>query len=181
MSPNAAPRRRALTLWPEWSWAICDPVCRKDRENRDWEPPPSLVGDWLAIHAGKYIGGRPGDSATVEGLTDLRQTAECIAEERGESWQLPCYSELIPRIVTSAVVAVVRVAGVEHGPENGWYTGQPGFGWVLDRLKVLPKPVPCKGAQGLWWLPDEVLRQVREQLGNRSAGSILREGRPHAV
>jgi len=47
----------------------------KDRENRTWSPPAYLIGDWLAIHAGKHIGGKPGDDALLAGLTDLRDLA----------------------------------------------------------------------------------------------------------
>lgn len=165
----SGPRRRALTLWPEWAWAICDPVCRKDRENRLWEPPANLIGDWLAIHAGKHIGGRPGDVALQEGLLDLRQMAENVADDRGESWEIPVCSDLIPQIATSAVVAVVKVPWFEYGEEAGWYNGKPSYGWVLANLQILPEPVKCKGAQGLWWLPDDVLAQVRAQLAGKGA------------
>ena len=46
----------ALTLWPEWAYAITH--LGKDVENRDWERLPTwLTGRYLAIHAGAHIGG----------------------------------------------------------------------------------------------------------------------------
>jgi len=48
---------KALTLWPEWAWAVC--CLFKRVENRGYKPPASDIGAPLMIHAGKYIGGRP--------------------------------------------------------------------------------------------------------------------------
>lgn len=166
---RAGRRRRALTLWPEWAWAISH--LGKNRENRSWAPPDDMIGDWLAIHAGAYVGGRPGDSAVLEGLNDLRNTVECIAEEEGSGLSLPYYAELIPQITTGAVVAVCRVTGVERSVEPaGWYNGEPNVGWKLEQVRVLETPVRCKGAQGLWVLPHDVLVKVREQLHTDAAG-----------
>ena len=156
----------ALTLWPEWAWAIAH--FGKDIENRTWPPPARILGKRLAVHAGKHIGGKPGDNALLEGLTKLREMAECVADERGDRRRaggLPMYSDLLPQITTSAIVAVVKVTGDIRGTEAGWYNGLPNYGWKLTDLITLPKPVPCKGAQGLWELPPDVLAKVREQLG----------------
>ncbi len=168
-------QRLALTIWPEWAWAIAH--FGKDIENRTWVPPRYIVGKWLAIHAGAHIGGRKGDVALLEGLSDLREMAESVADERGGDSMgggLPEYSELISKIATSAVVAVVKVKGHIYGDAMGWYAGPetlnadgkvvPSYGWELASLIALPVPVKCKGAQGLWPLPVDVLAQVREQL-----------------
>ena len=32
------------------------------------------------------------------------------------------------------------------------------FGWVLDDIKPVPEPIPFKGAQGFFDVPDELLR-----------------------
>lgn len=166
-------QRLALTLWPEWAWAIAHRG--KDIENRTWRPPEYLIGKWLAIHAGKHIGGRPGDTALLEGLQDLLE----MGEEAGA--EIPVFSDLIPQIATSAVVAVVKVRGSIHGDAKGWYAGPetcnahgsvvPNYGWQLDNVLVLPQPVPCKGAQGLWLPPPDVLAGVREQLARIEARS----------
>lgn len=45
----------------------------------------------------------------------------------------------------------------------GDYT--PGrFGWVLDNVRALPVPIPCRGKQGLWTPPAEVLAQITATL-----------------
>lgn len=46
---------KAITLWPEWVWAIC--CLQKRVENRGWIPPASMLGETIAIHAGKALGG----------------------------------------------------------------------------------------------------------------------------
>jgi len=38
---------------------------------------------------------------------------------------------------------------------NHKYTEGP-FCWVLEAVAMLSKPIPCKGAQGLWVLPAEI-------------------------
>lgn len=40
------------------------------------------------------------------------------------------------------------------------------IGWVLADVIALPEPVPCRGAQGLWTLPDDVERRVMAQVGD---------------
>jgi hypothetical protein len=46
--------------------------------------------------------------------------------------------------------------------ERRWWFG--GFALVLDEVRDLKRPVPCKGALGLWPVPKDVLAQVRAQL-----------------
>lgn len=67
------------------------------------------------------------------------------------------------------VVAVGKVRGPIEGEPRGWYIGSPSIGWLFDRVVRLPVPVPCRGAQGLWELPPDVLAAVREQIARRAA------------
>lgn len=61
------------------------------------------------------------------------------------------------------IIAVARLADVVQDHPSRWYVGDGVLGWVLDAVVALPQPVPCRGAQGLWPIPEEQLRQVREQ------------------
>jgi hypothetical protein len=73
------------------------------------------------------------------------------------------------------IVGVVRVVGVVNDDDDTcmppgqsrWYFGP--FGWVLDNVTSID-PVPCKGMQGLWELPPEVLSTVRERYRLVQAG-----------
>ena len=42
---------KALTLTPEWAWAVT--ALDKRVENRTWRPPERMIGQRIAIHAGK--------------------------------------------------------------------------------------------------------------------------------
>lgn len=79
----------------------------------------------------------------------------------GEVW-------LDPVVSCSGVVAVCRYGGfvtvtqdMTADEPDPWFEGP--YGWRLDGLFVLPDPVPCKGAQGLWDLPHDVQGRVRIQ------------------
>ncbi len=37
--------------------------------------------------------------------------------------------------------------------------------WVLEAITKLSKPIPCKGAQGLWVLPVEIETLIWQDLG----------------
>lgn len=74
-------RLMAITLWPEWAWAIDLPSTLAKRvENRDWAPPGRYLAPHralLAIHAGAHIGGRKGLPARREGLLSVAMMARC--------------------------------------------------------------------------------------------------------
>jgi hypothetical protein len=133
---------RGLTLHQPWAFAIAH--LDKRVENRTWEPPAWLVGGFLAIHAGK---------------TFDREAALSLMEEFDEGVVPP------PRAASyasSAIVAVARVEEVRREPRglDLWWCGP--VGWYLGEVVAID-PVPCRGAQGLWTLPPDVLATVRER------------------
>lgn len=171
------PKLRALTLHPEWAWAICN------LDKRDENRPPSVVrmvlnvigGGWLAIHAGKSVGGRAKWLAHREGIEALESmarragwTPRCLRPgEHGLRFALrpDLYGLRAPLVtaplVTSAIVALCRVG--PGNPDSPWAVpGQAQIG--LRDLFVLPEPVPCSGKQGLWTVSDEVVAKVFAQV-----------------
>jgi hypothetical protein len=80
-----------------------------------------------------------------------------------------------------AVAALAEVAGCHHAtdcfghsPESGNYRGYCSpwaaagqFHIVLTNVRPLATPVPCRGMLGLWRLPDDVEKAVREQMEER--------------
>lgn len=171
------PLLRALTLHPEWAWASC--YLGKGDENR---PPRvakmvlNVIGDgWLAIHAGKYVGGRAKWLAHREGIDALEDMAHragwvprCLRPgEHGLRFALrPDLHGLRAPIVTAPLVtsAIVALTRVRPGnPDSPWAVpGQAQIG--LRDLFVLPEPVPCSGKQGLWTVSDAVAVKVYAQL-----------------
>lgn len=156
-----------LTEHQPWGSLIAEKL--KPIENRDWPPPPRLIGsdeDLVAIHAGKQY------------------------DKEGEEWVRQHFPELkwpapVEYSRASAILAVAQVAhviartkrNVEHprviyagdALERGlvtveqlrWFTGE--YGWVFGEVVKLPTPVPCRGMQKLWRVPSELLPQVRQQ------------------
>ena len=149
---------KALTLWRPWNAGIM--YCGKPVENRGWRPPHSLVGHDIALHNGKTI-----DDVTVDELIE----------------RYGLTSEQCPGPL--GIVGVARLVGyVDDGTESGrrvrygvdearanevvacrWWCGP--VGWVLDNVRPLATPVPCRGAQGLWTLPADVEAAVLAQEG----------------
>lgn len=145
----STPIIRGLTLWRPWAAAIVHGPKRV--ENRPWAPPLGLVshGLWLAIHAGKRW--------DAEGARFIAETwAECPAEldrdEVASGWP--------PAFSAEGIIGVARVREVRRLAEVTPAHYEWAFGpwcWLLDDVRALPKPIPCRGAQGLWSLPPEVL------------------------
>ena len=169
----------ALTLWPEWAWAIDLPhKLAKRVENRSSALP---IGVWSYLHAGKHIGGRLGIPARVASLEAVAARAigagmpACSFVDadgggivsRGD-WasEADRYKPVACRpIVTSAILGRFRVS---HAIPPGLTEICDGVrGWkVLDsygnvfQYQRLNQPVPCKGAQGLWRLPLAVEMEI---------------------
>lgn len=129
----------ALTLWPEWAWAICN--LDKRVENRTWTPGNRLpIGSTLAIHAGKHIGGKPGPGALEDGLDGLLSMA---GDKLGPDWgPVICCPK-------SAIVAVATIDGFDREQRTPWDVAGL-WHWRLRDVKVLAAPIPCRGAQGIW-------------------------------
>jgi hypothetical protein len=167
----------ALTLWPEWAWAIAH--LDKGCENRTWTPDKGtlLPGDWLAIHAGAHIGGRPGSVALGEGLQRVVQAAgECgwTCEQTAErQWVLtkPSFNPVVldaPHIATRALVALVRHQRIEVGGDGPW-VHVDAFQWRWSEHVRLDEPILCRGMQGLWQVCGPPLLTARASLARALA------------
>ena len=150
---------KALTLHQPWASLIAHGV--KTIETRSWAPPQSLVGQRIAIHAGKNVVGPQ--------LLN-RNTRQAIARLFGEEWKKD-----IPKgaVVATALLKDARQVGVQRyvgrvlasSPSyTGWIEPDP-YGdfstgrwlWFLMDVEPCNPPVPAVGHQGLWdWCPDVV-------------------------
>ena len=147
----------AITLHQPWATLIALGV--KNVETRSWPAPERLLGQVIAIHAGKRMVRRPGDCIERK-----------LRDRLGEDW--------IRTMPTGAVVATAILAGmarVEYvDPMTGHavHDGQTEVGcatergrtpidpwgdfrsgrwlWFLADVKALPKPIPAVGRQGFW-------------------------------
>jgi hypothetical protein len=163
---------KALTLWPEWAWAVTH--LGKTIENRPYPPPESLIGQRIAIHAGVMVGGRTErwgrpfleafglvmDMAGDAGWGPIIIKNDQRIEFRKGSAAIDFDLQALHR---GAVVATARVPGY-YGYNVSRHWGAPGqYQWRIADVKVLAKPVPCRGYQRLWNLSSDVERRVLEQ------------------
>ena len=135
---------QALTLIQPWGWAI---MHSKDVENRTWAPPASMVGQRIAIHAGKRYD-REGELFVAKqlGLERLPEAAH---------WQGVIGTAVIDRAIDEDFVADPLM-------DSPWFSGP--WGWVLRDVRELERPIACKGMLGLWRLPAAIEAALAGQL-----------------
>jgi len=138
----------AITLHRPWPFAIL----RLDKriECRTWRPSPHLLkpGDPLAIHAG-----RQWDN---EGVGFIAGTA--MIDPRLLLGTEQCRDQ--------GLVGLCVFKGVVTASSDPWFCGP--YGWLLDDIVELPRPIATPGRHGLWMVPDRVMSvMVREtELGS---------------
>lgn len=144
---------RALSIRQPWAWAIT--CAGKTVENRS---RGTRYRGLLAIHAGKTV--------HREDLEDPR-ILEAIASRGFEIEEGPAR--------LGAVVGAAEITGCHLSPDFGGTCGatrplcspwavRDQYHWQIASARPLPEPIPCRGALGLWRLPEDVERAVREQL-----------------
>jgi hypothetical protein len=147
---------RALTLWRPWPWAIL--FGGKRIENRPWVPPRTIIGERIALHAGKTFDEHgseyilsvcpaPRDKPEryrYEGIVGTAVVDQWFRYEEGAPW----------------LFTAKYAAGVDDSQER-WCFGP--VCWVLRDVRALPEPIACKGAMGLWVVPDDVLQAMQVQ------------------
>ena len=152
---------KAITLHQPWAQLIADG--EKTIETRSWAPPPSLVGELLAVHAGK-----------------TRCKLEALLGDAPVTAVRARYLESLKPYPLGCVLAVVRLTGFMQveaisgypllfasGFDNQgqrrfvdvdpWGDFSPGrYLWFLELVERLPEPVPAAGRQRLWdWVGPE--------------------------
>ena len=148
----------AITLHQPWASLIALGI--KTVETRSWPAPARLLGQTIAIHAGKRVA-RETEPVIESALVELV----------GADWR-----SIIP---AGAVVATATLAGLarvervncarssathDPGAENGCAVGQlktpidpwgdfsPGrWLWFLSDVQSLPRPVSAVGRQAFWY------------------------------
>jgi hypothetical protein len=67
-----------------------------------------------------------------------------------------------------ALLCHVRLVQATYVRTSPWHmSGQ--VGWYIADPVVLTKPIPCRGAQGLWEVPHDVLSQARDDFSAQEA------------
>ena len=153
----------AITLHQPWATLIA--LRLKTVETRSWPAPARLLGQRIAVHAGKGLVRRPGDAIERE-----------LRDRVGENWRV-----IVPTGAVLATAVLAGMARVSHidpssghavhddGAEAGCAAGRgqtpiDPWGdfscgrwlWFLDDVAALPDPAPAIGHQGFWRWDVEV-------------------------
>lgn len=134
---------RALSIRQPWPWAIFHPELRKDIENRTW---PTRFRGRFAVHTSKDMKRHE----YLEGLEFMEQ----VAGAYGKKIARPAVESL----PLGAIVGTVDLVACVCHSGSAWFMGEWGF--VLRNPMLFRQPVPCSGAQGFWYIPDDKLRAV---------------------
>lgn len=145
---------KALSLWQPWASAIA--LGMKMVETRHWS---TRYRGPLAIHAAK----------------------RWTADEREMHALEVAVGAMPPTLPLGAFVATAQLVDIRRTEdltdlltaEYYWGNYGPGrFGWVLVDIRPLPAPVPFKGHQGLFEVPDKLLG-IPADLAPPGAGLLL--------
>jgi hypothetical protein len=161
---------KALSLWQPWASAIA--AGAKRIETRHWA---TRYRGPLAIHAAKR--------KNVAELMHYHACWNWIGAMRPLGWGWGKHNYDIDRLPFGAIVAVCDLVDCRptdsftqaeldtprrpvHAVTDAWdwTERQMGnfdlgrFGWVLDNVRALPEPIPCKGRQGLFAVDLEGVR-----------------------
>lgn len=156
---------KALTLWRPWPAMIFHlPEAQAKRvENRSWKPPRWLIGQRIAIHAGERIDrdamtacsmmlGQTFPAAEVTLAAGIIGTAIVASVTNGAE---------VEHRVFHGIVKAAEVSAADrlwHAQVARWFSGP--FGWLIDDVRTLAEPIPCKGRQGLWDVPPELVGRL---------------------
>lgn len=154
---------KGLTILQPWCSLITHGTKRV--ENRSWSPRGMAVGDYLAIHAGARVDldqwGGADDTITVKGQPPFMAAYDAALLTTTSDRALR--AALATAVPYGAILGVAVLADVETRAtgDDPWWVGP--VGWRLADVVAFERPVPCKGAQGLWDLPADVHAVVRER------------------
>ena len=136
---------RCISLWQPWASAVA--LGLKRIETRHWST--NYTGK-LAIHAAKRWTGDERDTAAMfAGLYDLRLAAPPLGAIVATARLVRC--DRSEDILRRGIGKMEEALG-NYGPGR--------FGWILDDITMLAEPVPFRGMQGLFDVPDDLIAQA---------------------
>ena len=149
---------RGFTLHQPWASLIA--VGAKRIETRSWA---TSYRGWLAIHAGRRIP----DSALLDSepfASALGLNAHGVWLPLGSIVAVAHLERIAPTGDAGTIPLLCQRRGWDWETERLFGDFTPGrFGWVLTDVQSLREPIPCRGAQGLWPVPDSVVAQILAQ------------------
>lgn len=138
---------KAISLWQPWATLIT--TGHKGIETRSWSPPDAMVGERVAIHAAK--------TTAHLNVCDTEPFARCIPDPGGLALGAIIGTALLYRVGEMTEHGIANL--LERNPrEYAFGLYEPGrFAWVLREPLHLPEPIPYRGRQRIFNVPDELL------------------------
>jgi hypothetical protein len=130
---------RMLSLKQPWAWAVS--IGRKKVENRSWS---TKYRGPVYIHSST--------KTSREGVEWLRERMRLRVPEQ---------------MTHGAIIAAADLVDVVTHPGRfgSWFFGP--YGFVLENIRPLERPVPTKGKPGLARVPAPIVRRVEAELRRR--------------
>ena len=136
---------KAISLWQPWASLWLSP--RKIHETRHW---PTAHRGWMAVHAAKRFE-----------KDHHPELAQILRAEFGASWfkDLPTGAIIgMVNIIDCIPTEVIRAADHSVDDMECGNFGPGRFGWQRREFKLLPEPIPFRGLQGVFNVPDELMQ-----------------------
>lgn len=133
-----------MTLHRPWPWAIfcIDPGDEpKDLENRTWRPPGALIGQRVAIHAGK--------TWDQSGLEFIRRLGYDCPDDGPEH-----PFGIIGTVRLTGTMGPIETTKKHRALFSKWYMGR--VGWLITDPVKLESPLACSGKQRFWNVPKAI-------------------------
>ena len=151
---------KALTVHQPWAQLLILGI--KHIETRSWAPPEDLIGQRIAIYAGRShdyqwgeyffpVGQKWLKAGVILGTARLLDVGYITSSAPSETWVLWWERSIQTRYV----------------PDNLGNYNEGRYLWLLTDPVIAKKPIPARGLQGLWeWEPPEELwTQTANQTG----------------
>lgn len=150
----------ALTVWQPYASLLARGL--KEFETRGWKT--DYRGP-IYIHAAS----KPLDEVlrlmeghTVAFVEDLLT----ISPENYPTGVILARTELVDCVPMT--LRFMRTVSTDEQYLGDWRPGR--FAWQVENIELLDEPVPCRGRQGLWAVPADILRAVGDPRDTDAAG-----------
>lgn len=153
---------KALTI--REPWATCLVYGPKRIENRSWVPPRTMMGQRIAIHTGVQFTEKERDALHVVGNRIFAHSLKHGVDMSQALNRLATMADLAPRKNQTvegfgAIIGVATLVECIGGParalelgQGDWFTGP--LAYLLDDVHPVEPPVPVRGRQRFWTVPQ---------------------------
>lgn len=134
---------KAISLWQPWATAMA--IGLKSIETRHWS---TNVRGLIAIHAAKQW-----QLPEREWAAELAELHDAPAIANPPLGRLVAVGKLVAVKRTEDLISTISDAEKTFGnyePRR--------FGWIFQDIVALPAPIPFRGAQGFFDVPDDIVK-----------------------